>query len=144
MQTQSCRAFRGQELNTHFFSNFSDNSGISRQKFGFPWVSNDILNSLGPHPFVEDPHPTRRYLDQKVWVWVPVFFGFQLLNNFPKDASFLLTVEFFCLRFVFFIFGWGTANKNDQTQFPDRGEQQRKQKQTNFHRNQTKQTEFQL
>ena len=46
------------------------------------------------------------------------------------DASFLLTVAVFCLRFVFFTYGGGTVSKKDQTQFPD-GEN-RKQKKPNL------------
>ena len=68
---------RGQKFNaSFFFPKFSGTPGISRQK------SRDIppksLVSLGfeghtelfgPHPFAwKTPHPTRRYLDQKVWV----------------------------------------------------------------------------
>ena len=56
-----------------FSSNFLGAPGISRQKsrdvgrtICFPWVSRPVR--------VEDPHPTRRYPDQKVWVWVPCFF----------------------------------------------------------------------
>ena len=46
-------------------------AGISRQKVWFPWVLKDIPNFSAPPLHVEDPHPTRRYPDQKVWVWVP-------------------------------------------------------------------------
>ena len=45
-----------------------------------PWVSKDIPNFLAPTPSREDPHPTRRYPDQKVWVWVP----------FPSSISLVL------------------------------------------------------
>ena len=48
------------------------NPGISRPKSLISLVSRDIPNFLAPPPLhVEDPHPTRRYPDQKVWVWVP-------------------------------------------------------------------------
>ena len=68
-----------------FFSNLSGTSGISRQKSqDIPPKSLVFLGFkghtelFGPHPFkwktpplqVEDPHPTQRYPDQKVWVWV--------------------------------------------------------------------------
>ena len=76
---KSLHSERGQKLNTDFcFSNFSGapgysgkNFGISRQKVWYPWASKDILNFLAPTPHVKEPHPTRRYPDQKVWVWVP-------------------------------------------------------------------------
>ena len=42
------------------------------------------------------------------------------------DASFLLTVEVFYLRFVFFTYGGGTVSKKDQTQFPDGGNREQK------------------
>ena len=69
---------RERELNTNlFFSNFSgapgisqQNLGISRQKVWFPWVSKDIPKFLAPIPSCGNPHPTRKYPDQKVWVWV--------------------------------------------------------------------------
>ena len=64
-----------------FFLSFSgtprisrQNPGISRQKIWFPWVSKDIPNFLDPTPSrgnVEDPHPIRRYLNQKLWVRIP-------------------------------------------------------------------------
>ena len=71
--------FRGPKLNTNFFfSNFSGTPGISRQK------SRDIppkslvfhgfrrtYRTFWPPPLhVEDPHPTRKFPDQKVWVWL--------------------------------------------------------------------------
>ena len=71
---------RGRELNTTFFvSNFSGTPGTSRAK---SWdIPPKTLSSLGfeghtelfctPPLHVEDPHPTRRYPDQDVWVWVP-------------------------------------------------------------------------
>ena len=51
------------------------------------------------------------------------------VQSWAKDASFLLTIEVFLLRFVFFTYGGGTVSKKDQTQFPDRGN--RKQKRPN-------------
>ena len=70
---------RERKLNTNFFfSNFSGTPGmsrqnprISRQKVWLPWVSKNIPNFLAPTLHVEAPHPTRRFPDQKVWVWVP-------------------------------------------------------------------------
>ena len=71
----------GRKLNTYlFFSNFSGAPGISRQakilgyparKFGFPGLRRTYRTSWPPPLHVKDPHPTRRYPDQKVWVWVP-------------------------------------------------------------------------
>ena len=65
--------------NKLLFSNFSGNSGISRQnpatsrpKGWFPWVSRDIPSFMAPtRSRRNEPHPTRRYPDQRVWVWVP-------------------------------------------------------------------------
>ena len=60
-------------------SNFSGTEGKSRQiypakKFGFPGFQRTYRTFWSPTPLhVEDPHPTRRYPDQKVWVWVPSF-----------------------------------------------------------------------
>ena len=51
-------------------------------------------------------------------------------EHFLLDASFLLTVEVFCLRFVFFTYGGGTVGKKDLTRFPDGGK--RKQKRPNL------------
>ena len=42
------------------------------------------------------------------------------------DASFLLTVEFFYLRSVFFTYGGQTVSREDQTQFPDNGNRKQK------------------
>ena len=69
---------RGQKLNPKFFfSNFSgtagisqQNPGISRQKSLISLLSRGIPNFLPPPLHVEDPHPTGRYPDPKVWVWV--------------------------------------------------------------------------
>ena len=75
---------RGQKLNTNLFvSSFSgaagisrQNPGISRQKSLISLVSRDIPNFWPPPPLlVEDPHPSQGYLDQKIWVWVPLSFG---------------------------------------------------------------------
>ena len=64
----------GRELNANpLFSNCSgipgiarQNLGISRQKVWFSWVSKHIPNFRPPPLHVEDPHPTRKYPDQKV------------------------------------------------------------------------------
>ena len=63
---------------------------IPPKKFDFPGFEGRI-GLFGPPPVhVEDPHPTRKYPDQKVWVWVPfssliLFFFFLLLvdTEFP-------------------------------------------------------------
>ena len=69
---------------TFVFSNFSGAAGISqqnprtsRQKVWFPWVSKDIPNVFfWPPPLhVEDPHPTGRYPDPKVWICALVSSG---------------------------------------------------------------------
>ena len=66
--------FRGQKLNPNiFFSNFSgasgisrQNPGISRQKSLIPWVSRDIPNFFGPHPFTwKTPIPPENIRTQK-------------------------------------------------------------------------------
>ena len=84
--------------------NFSDtsrisqqNPGISRPNVWFPCVSRDIPNFLTPPPVhVEDPHPTGKCPDQKVWVWVPV--------SFPEIFCFwfMLFSFFRCFRWFFF------------------------------------------
>ena len=69
---------RGQTLNTNFlFSNFSGTPGISQQNPGisrpkkvwFPWFRGTYRTFWPPPLHVEDPHPTRKYPDTKVWVW---------------------------------------------------------------------------
>ena len=68
---------RGRELNTNLlFSIFSGYPGkipgYPAKKFGFPGCPR-TYRTFGPIPLhVEDPHPTRNYPDQKVWVWVPI------------------------------------------------------------------------
>ena len=64
------------ELNTNFlFSSFSSAPGISRpipgisrQKFGFPGLRGAYRTFWPPPLHVEEPHPTWRYPDPKVWV----------------------------------------------------------------------------
>ena len=76
---------RGQKLNANFFfSNFSGTAGISqqipgisRQKICFPCFRGTYRTFWPPPLHVEDPHPTGKYPDQKVWVWVP----FSLLSK---------------------------------------------------------------
>ena len=47
---------------------------IPPKKFDFPGF-NGHTELFGPPPLhVEDTHPTRRYPDSKVWVWVRFFF----------------------------------------------------------------------
>ena len=44
---------------------------IPQKKKWFPWFRG-TYRTFGPPPLhVEDPHPTRKYPDAKVWVWVP-------------------------------------------------------------------------
>ena len=71
---------REQKLNTNFFfSNFSgaprisrQNPGISRPKsLWFPWLRGTYRTFWPPPVHLEDPYPTGKYPDQKVWVWVP-------------------------------------------------------------------------
>ena len=45
--------------------------GYPAQKFGFPGFRRTYWDFWRPHLHVEDPHSTRRYLDQKVWIWFP-------------------------------------------------------------------------
>ena len=57
-----------------FFSNFSSIAGISQQNPGYPAKkrsfpgSRDIPNFSAPPLHVEDPYPTGKYPDSKVWV----------------------------------------------------------------------------
>ena len=72
---------KGQELNTNFSSQTfqaplaypTQNPEISHQKVWFCSGFRETYQTFWPPPVhVEDPHhPTRRYPDQKVWVWVP-------------------------------------------------------------------------
>ena len=41
------------------------------KRFGFPGFRRTYRTFWPPPLHVEDPHPTRKYPDQKVWVWVP-------------------------------------------------------------------------
>ena len=76
LQAKKSNCLRGLELNTNFsFSSFSGTSGISRQNPGISrqWslislVSRDIPNFWAPPLHVEDPYPTGKYPDSKVWV----------------------------------------------------------------------------
>ena len=44
---------------------------IPPKKFDFPWFR-ETYRTFWPPPFqVEDPYPTGKYPDSKVWVWVP-------------------------------------------------------------------------
>ena len=78
---------RGPELNTNFFlklfGQFRDIPAKSRdippKKFDFPGFEGRIELFAPPPVHVEDPHPTRKYPDQKVWVRVP----FSSLNYIP-------------------------------------------------------------
>ena len=93
---------RGRELNPNlFFSNFSGSSGISQQNPGISRPKSLIslvfeghTRTFWPPPLhVEDPHPTRKYLDSKVWVWVPflclkIMFAMTLAPPVPKDCCF--------------------------------------------------------
>ena len=87
---------RGRVLNTNFlFSNFSGTPRISQQN------SQDIppkslvsqgfeghVELFGPQPFTwKNPHPTRRCLDQKIWVWVPFSSLTQLHLVGPQDSA---------------------------------------------------------
>ena len=71
---------------------------IPPKKFGFPGFRGTYRAFWPPPLHVEDPHPTRRYLDQKVWVWVP----FSCLSSFVlqtcRPHSFLLSVGPFLRR----------------------------------------------
>ena len=48
--------------------------GYPAKKFGFPGFRGTYRTFWPPPLHVEDPHLTRRYPDQKVWVWVPFSF----------------------------------------------------------------------
>ena len=67
-------------LNTSFvFSNFFGHprdipakiSGYPAREFGLPGFRRTYRTFWPPPVHAEDPHPTRRYPDRKVWVWVP-------------------------------------------------------------------------
>ena len=45
--------------------------GYPAKKFGFHGFRRTYRTFWPPPLHVEDPHPTRRYLDQKFWAWVP-------------------------------------------------------------------------
>ena len=94
---------QGMRLEIFFFSNFSgnpgtprQNPGISRQKVWFPWASKDIANFLAPTP-------TRRYPDQKVWVWIPF-------------SSLILIAHPFLL--LFYLSGFARISKKGPTTIP--------------------------
>ena len=57
------------------FGHFRDIPAKSRdippKKVWFPWFRGTYRTFWPPPLHVEDPHPTRKYPDQKVWVWVP-------------------------------------------------------------------------
>ena len=75
---QSALNHRGQKLNTNFFLKLFEHPrdipakipGDPAKMFGFPGFRRTCRTFWPPHLHVEDPHPTRRYPDQKVWVWV--------------------------------------------------------------------------
>ena len=80
-QSSWSHCIRGQKLNTNVFSLklfghprdiLAEILGYPAKKVWFPWVSKNMPNFWAPTPrHTEDAHPTRRYPDQKVWVWVP-------------------------------------------------------------------------
>ena len=65
-----------------FFSNFPGSPrdipakilGYPTRKFGVPGFRRTYRTFWPPTLHVEDPHPTRRYPDQTVWVRLPFFF----------------------------------------------------------------------
>ena len=70
---------RGQKSNTNFFSQTfrappgypGKIPGYPAKKFGLPGFRRTYRTFWPPPLNVEDPHPTRKYPDQKVWVWLP-------------------------------------------------------------------------
>ena len=91
-----CLVYRERKLNTNLFlrlfGHFREipaKSGIARPKVSFPWVSKDMPNFLPPTRSCEDPHPTRRYPDQKVWVWVP---SLKTVTSLNKESRLLLSI----------------------------------------------------
>ena len=73
---------RGRELNTNLFSQtFRHPRDIPAKKCGFPGFRRTygmchIPNFLAPDPSRgRPPHPTRKYLDQNIWVWVRFSLG---------------------------------------------------------------------
>ena len=88
----------GRELNTDFsFSNFSgtswQNPGISRQKV-WPGFQRRYRTFWPPPLHMEDPHPTRRDPDQKVWVWVPFSLSWKRTPRWAlKRSQWALTIR---------------------------------------------------
>ena len=83
---------------------------------------------------MEDPYPTGKYPDSKVWVWVPfssliwVYFPGKIdqkANSARMRLSYL-QLRSCCLRFVFFTCGGGTVSREEQTQFLDGGNRKQK------------------
>ena len=69
----------GTKIEHNFFSQtfghrrdiLSKSRDIRPKKFDFPGFEGHTEH-FGPHPFAwKTPTPTRKYPDQKVWVWVP-------------------------------------------------------------------------
>ena len=94
-------------MNTNLFLKLFGHPGISRAKipgypatkFGFPGFRRTYRTFWPPPLHVEDPHPTRKYPDQKVWVWVP----FSSLRNCPWNRQIYGTFRgvFRTFRFAF-------------------------------------------
>ena len=71
---------RERKLNTNIFflklfgrpRDVPTNPGISRPKSLIPWFRGTYRTFWPPPVHVEDPYPTGKYPDQKVWVWVPL------------------------------------------------------------------------
>ena len=51
--------------------------GYPAKKVWFPWFRGTYRTFWPPPLHVEEPHPTRKKLDPKIWVWVP----FSSLNS---------------------------------------------------------------
>ena len=62
--------------------------GYPAKKVWFPWFRGAYRTFWPPPLHVEDPHPTRKYPDSKVWVWVP----FSCLTNDPWLWCFWRTI----------------------------------------------------
>ena len=88
-------SIRGWELNTNFFSQtFRVPPGYPgklreypAKKFGIPGFWRTYRTFWPPPLHVEDPHPTWRYPDQKVWVWVLFFFPEVCWSHVPRHVA---------------------------------------------------------
>ena len=88
----------GPKLNTNFFSQTfralpkypSKIPAYPAKKVWFPWLRGTYRTFWPPPLHMEAPHPTRKYPDSKVWVWVPFSCLTQVVPNCSLECSFEL------------------------------------------------------